>query len=106
MSRLAPLALALGLASIGFNLYAVIETGPNYHGSEKRLTETPSDSIERRLNESYRQTMKQLAYGAASAGALAAVAGGVAGAKGKNKLGWGGLALGLAGLGWQFAWAV
>lgn len=98
------LAYVLAAVAIAASLYAVIETLPNYKATNDRIVSDGS-AIMARLLESYRGTMKQLAYVAAGSGAVAAILGLVASKRGW-KPGLVAAVLGLAAFGAQFAWAV
>ncbi len=105
MKVLAIVALVLGAAAVGSNVYAVVETLPNYE-SFTQMALQQGDPLMNLLVEDYRNTLRLEAYSAFGLGVLATILGGVAGLKGKKPLAWGGALLGIAGLIWQFVWAV
>lgn len=107
MKALGVIAILLGLAAIGCNVYAVVETLPNYEYINGVINGSgPSTAFDIPLRESYRDALKLMAYAAFGCGILAALTGAASGIKGKFKPAWVGVALGLVGVVWQFTWAV
>ncbi len=104
MKTLGIAAFVLAAVALGADLYAVIETLPNYK-SMSLTAQTDGDRILRALVDSYHGTLRSLAYTALGAGVLGTILGGVAGVKGW-KPGFVAAGLALAAAAWQFAWAV
>lgn len=106
MKALGIVAIVMAIGSIGANLYAVIETKPNYEYMDGVVNgDGPQTKFDKPLLEEYRGVLQMLAYAALGLGAVATLLGGVSGAKG-FKPGFAAVGLGIAGLGWQFVWAV
>ncbi len=106
MKALGIAAIVLGVAAIGANVYAVVETKPNYESLSETIEKQGAQTkFDLPLLEEYRDTLKMLAYAAFGLGALGVILGGIAGAKG-FKPAFAGALLSLGGLIWQFLWAV
>ena len=107
MKGLGIAAIVLGIASVAFDVYAVVETRPNYVSLSNQITKTGAQTkFDIPLLEEYRSALRMEAYGAAGLGVVALILGAVAAFKGGFKPALGGALLGVVGLIWQFLWAV